>query len=149
MGLLDIQQTVDQPHQGSGILGAVVGGVAGLIAGIATMNPTAGVAAGLGTAASLASAGSAIGGLAGQAIDPAKAASASSHVEQNAPPPMPKRLPIDALSEHPELQMAYIQDAKQALPMANLSQPQYQQYSDMLNQAHGILQNRLGVGNGL
>ncbi len=148
-----INPSVSPAHKGGGLLGAIVGGAAGVLAGIgttiATWNPGAGVAAGLaagaGTTAALAGAGSTMGGLVGSKVDPSKASNQSQTVPLDQSQ-APSGLPIDSMQAHPELQLATIADARSALPMAGLSQPEYQQTSDLLNNAHSMLSQRLGIG---
>lgn len=145
MALEDINQPIVPGHKGSGMLGTVVGGLAGLGAAIATVATAGAAAPTLGLAAGMIGAGSTIGGIAGNQIDPAQAPKQTSDVPQQQDTP-PGNLPIDSMKDHPELQLGAIADARAALPMANLPQPQYAQYDNILSQAHGILSQRLGIG---
>lgn len=171
MGLVDVNQTIDSPHKGSGLMGALVGAGIGLAAGIATVAsagaaapatvPAAGagvaaatagtaatagsVAGAAGTIAGATGAGETLGGLAGGVIDPAKAAESSSHSPMNSA--SQAKLPIQSMQDHPELQIANLVDAKSAIKEdGSLTGPQADQYLGMLNAAHSKLQQRLGIG---
>lgn len=147
MALTNILSVQEEGKKGGGlfgsIAGAVVGGLGGLAAAAAApITGGASLAAIPGAIAGGMAAGSTLGGIAGEAIDPSKAASESpviSHSEA-------QKMPLQSMQMHPEVQLATLQDAQNALKQdGSLPADQMDQYGSMLTQAQMKIKQRMGL----
>lgn len=148
MALNDIQPVIDAPSGGGGGLGGIIGAVVGGIAGLAAAPFTGGASVPL-TAGAIVSAGATgaglgnmAGSLVGNAVDPASAGSASPTLQQDTSQPAPMRVTMN----HPEVQLAAMQEARQGLQTANLPADAADHYMGMIDSASARLKSRLGIG---
>lgn len=108
MSLSPIMVPEDKAKKGGFSLGSILGGAVGAIGGAIAGGP-AGAATG-------ASAGMSLGGMAGEAVQPSKAAEASPTIQtMSASGPSAESTPLDRMMNRPEVQLAALQDAKKAL----------------------------------
>lgn len=140
MGLEDIKPPTDEGHKGQGGLwGSIAGGLlaaAGAVAAPFTAGTSlAAVPAGLALAGAAAP-------VVGNAIDPSVAGSNEGvvpHTETN-------KSALDALSMHPEVQLAGLQQSRDALKSAQgLPAEQVSTLNQMFTDASGKLKNQLGI----
>jgi hypothetical protein len=139
------------PHEGGGMFGSLMGGglgaLVGAIASVAAAYPSGGaslaalpgiVAAGASGAATGYGLGSTTGGMIGGAVDPAEAAQRSGEV----PLQKSQNTSLHYMMKMPEVQLASMSNAKQLLQQSTM--PGADQYISMLDQAGGVLKNRMG-----
>lgn len=139
MNLAGINQVIKPAKKGGGAFGSVLGGVLGAIAGAALAYPTGGASlAMIPAAAAGAGAGMSVGGIAGEALDPTKAAEASPEI----PMTEGKKPALSYMMKMPEVQLATMANAKNLLATSDI--PGAQDYMEMLGQASGRVRNQLG-----
>lgn len=157
MALSSVQPVIDKPHKGGGLFGSLLGGLVGLGAAVAApftggaslaaeaaAAPAAaaatagGIGATLAGAAAATGAGMQLGGMAGEVVDPSKAATQN----QSIPTYQAESMPIQAMKMDPHVQMATMQNSKSLLGQSSL--PNAEDYISMINQAQEKLKNRIG-----
>lgn len=108
MALVPVNSLEIPGHKGKGLsIGSIAGGVLGAIAG--------GVAGGPGGAISGAGAGASLGGMIGNQADPSTAGIATQNTSVSEAGMPEKTVPLQRFENHPEVQLAQLQTAREAL----------------------------------
>jgi phage tail tape-measure protein len=117
MPLIPVNLVDASGHKGKGLgLGSILGGVAGAIVG--------GVAGGPGGAVSGAGTGASLGGMIGNQIDPSTAGVETQNTSISQAGAPEKTVPIQRFENHPEVQLANLQTARDALKSESSISPQ-------------------------
>lgn len=152
MSLEQVNAISKPAHHGGGLFGSIAGTIVGGLAaaagvGVAAATGGIGILPAAGLISSGLGGGGLVGSLIGNAVDPATPGVQGQTIpHQEAPAP---QMPIQSFENHPELQLAHLSDAKQALQQdGTLPGPQAEQYMGMINQAQEKLKQRLQVGVG-
>lgn len=148
MALTPINSELKPGHSGKGMgIGGIAGGVIGGILGAIGGAGAGGVGA-IPGAIGGASAGMAAGGTVGNQIDPSRAAEAglnSQLIESSNPQ---KTVPLERFENNPEVQLANLQSAREALRSEqSIPTPQAQLLDKDFAEAQKLLKNRVTVSN--